>query len=331
MEDLAEDRRVGKAGIEGVKKVMGGGLDDGGEGLNLISVDVQEKEDLGREVRAIREDGRGEWVFTGFYGHPDTIKRRFSWELLARINTGKGTAWCVAGDFNEIFSQKEKVGGKMRVDHQMAQFQVALESNNLYDAGCVGNPFIWSNRHSDHTCIKERLDRFLVNVECKGIFRDVVVEGLVVRSSDHKAVLLSVVESERRLNKMCYVFKFEASWLKEEECKTMVERARRYSQFLDLRVTSTMNDDLQKPFTREEVEIALRQMGPYKSLGPDGYNACFYQVCWSTVGEDSEAALDFLNGDVWVEKGSPVQKWSYGEVDMGLVWKKMVERLKEED
>lgn len=57
-----------------------------------------------------------------------------------------------------------------------------------------------------------------------------------------------------------------------------------------------MNDDLQKPFTREEVEIALRQMGPYKSLGPDGYNACFYQVCWSTVGEDSEAALDFLNG-----------------------------------
>lgn len=52
MEDLAEDRRVGKAGIEGVKKVMGGGLDDGGEGLNLISVDVQEKEDLGREVRA---------------------------------------------------------------------------------------------------------------------------------------------------------------------------------------------------------------------------------------------------------------------------------------
>lgn len=40
-------------------------------------------------------------------------------------------------------------------------------------------------------------------------------------------------------------------------------------------VTPKMKEDLQKTFTREEVEVALKQMVPFKSPGPDGYNAYF--------------------------------------------------------
>lgn len=39
-----------------------------------------------------------------------------------------------------------------------------------------------------------------------------------------------------------------------------------------------MNDDLLKPFTREEVQTTLFQMVPFKALGPNGYGACFYQT-----------------------------------------------------
>lgn len=51
-------------------------------------------------------------------------------------------AWCVASDFNEILCQSEKFGGKMRVEYQMARFREALENNELYDAGYVGNMFV---------------------------------------------------------------------------------------------------------------------------------------------------------------------------------------------
>ncbi|XP_042983268.1 uncharacterized protein LOC122312670 [Carya illinoinensis] len=50
-------------------------------------------------------------------------------------------------------------------------------------------------------------------------------------------------------------------------------------------VTSSMNEQLSKVFTREEVEAAVRNMAPYKSPGPDGFEACFYQEHWHLIGE----------------------------------------------
>lgn len=35
--------------------------------------------------------------------------------------------------------------------------------------------------------------------------------------------------------------------------------------------------------------------------------------------------------DVWVEVGSPVQKWPSGEVDLGQIWGKVVERFGEDE
>ena len=38
-----------------------------------------------------------------------------------------------------------------------------------------------------------------------------------------------------------------------------------------------MNEMLCQPFTPEEVEVALFQMGPNKALGEDGFTAGFFQ------------------------------------------------------
>lgn len=48
-------------------------------------------------------------------------------------------------------------------------------------------------------------------------------------------------------------------------------------QFIKPVVTAEMNHNLIGSFSREEVEIALKQMAPLKALGPDGMRPIFFQ------------------------------------------------------
>lgn len=62
------------------------------------------------------------------------------------------------------------------------------------------------------------------------------------------------------------------------------------------KVISSMNEKLLRGFSKEEVEVAVFQIGPLKSHGPDDFGACFYQKFWSTVGDEvCNAILNFLN------------------------------------
>ncbi|XP_035544552.1 uncharacterized protein LOC118347963 [Juglans regia] len=136
--------------------------------------------------------GEDDWLLTGFYGNPDASKREKSWELLKELKPQEGIAWCVVGDFNEIISQDEKVGGRERSEGQMTRFREGLEWAGLYDMGWIGNKFTWSNGHEDHTFIKERLDRGVANQRWMCRFMERMVEILGTQVSDHKALVLTV-------------------------------------------------------------------------------------------------------------------------------------------
>jgi hypothetical protein len=61
-----------------------------------------------------------------------------------------------------------------------------------------------------------------------------------------------------------------------------------------------MNAALLKPFVAKEVVVALGQMHPLKSPGPDGFSACFYQRSWDIVKKEvCKSVLDFLNHDIF--------------------------------
>lgn len=50
------------------------------------------------------------WFLTGFYGHPETSKRKESRALMSFLKPPNNQAWCVVGDFNGILSQGENRG-----------------------------------------------------------------------------------------------------------------------------------------------------------------------------------------------------------------------------
>jgi hypothetical protein len=71
-------------------------------------------------------------------------------------------------------------------------------------------------------------------------------------------------------------------------------------QGLETRVTDTMNAQLLRKFEASEVDMALSQMQPLKSPGPDGFAASFYQRSWATVRADvCQAVLSFLNDGIF--------------------------------
>jgi hypothetical protein len=62
---------------------------------------------------------RHNWRFTRFYGHPETAKRKITWQLLHHLSSFQPTPWLRVGDINEITHQTEKYGASTRSRGQM--------------------------------------------------------------------------------------------------------------------------------------------------------------------------------------------------------------------
>ena len=61
-------------------------------------------------------------------------------------------------------------------------------------------------------------------------------------------------------------------------------------------VTKEMNSNLTRDFTKQEVDLALKEMAPLKASGPDGMPPLFFQSFWPLIGDEVfKAVLDCLN------------------------------------
>lgn len=101
----------------------------------------------------------------------------------------------------------------------MESFRSVLEKGNLSNLGWRGNKFTWSNQHVDETFTKERLDKVVANPCWAQIFRKYWVEVLTGRSSNHRPLLLIMNKKGMKAWRGRKVFRYEASWAKEEDCQ----------------------------------------------------------------------------------------------------------------
>lgn len=100
-------------------------------------------------------------------------------------------SWIVGSDFNKIVKYEEKHEGHQRLEHQMQQFQDALDYCHLQDLGFYGNIFTWYNGREDNASISEQLNHFVANKEWQAAYPHWQVSHITVAYSDHASILLS--------------------------------------------------------------------------------------------------------------------------------------------
>lgn len=84
------------------------------------------------------EDNFETCFLTGIYGQPDTAKCHETWSIIGSLQMDSDKAWLPFGDFNEILSNREKRGGRVRLERQMSAFKTSLDDCELHDLGFKG-------------------------------------------------------------------------------------------------------------------------------------------------------------------------------------------------
>jgi hypothetical protein len=192
-----------------------------------IDVELRWKGRMHIDVNITETDGF-KWGLTGIYGEPKQDKREETWRLLRTLHHQSDFPWLCIGDFNEIMFSFEKQGGIPRPQICMDRFRDALNFCNLNDLGFEGDIFTWRNNNFRvDGYIRERLDRDVANpIWCARFPCYKVVNGNP-EHSDHRPIMVETGEVARsrwcgsgEVNK-----RFEARWLLEEDCDTIVTNA----------------------------------------------------------------------------------------------------------
>ena len=131
------------------------------------------------------------WMISLLYGPPNRNNRGTFWEDVDKVGDAFNGGWLCLGDFNHVFSQADKKGGKPVATPSNGGPNVVIDKNGLIDLQFSGNPYTWSNKREGLANIKERLDRGFANERWRFIFPRATVKHVPASSSDHSPIVLN--------------------------------------------------------------------------------------------------------------------------------------------
>lgn len=171
-------------------------------------------------------DNQGrQWRFSGIYGHPTREQRHNTWCLLRRLSALFTLPWCCAGDFNEILSYEEKIGGSDRTRASMDDFRDCLDACELRELETYGEQMTWDNRRAGCANVQERLDRVVVNLPWADLFQTARVSSLDFWGSDHRVIQISLEAPEPCGRRGIPRFRYEPWWMKDNDCESVIRQA----------------------------------------------------------------------------------------------------------
>ncbi|KAK4286586.1 hypothetical protein QN277_003122 [Acacia crassicarpa] len=157
------------------------------------------------------------FLLTCVYALPHSGLRMTLWDKLKLLAGRINLPWAVWGDFNDILTPNERIGGAGVSHGRINWFQNRTQECNLVDLGASGPKFTWKGpRIRGFSRLFERLDRVFANLALIAQFPNCSVKNLPrTRFSDHNPILLNlgVLVKVRRNNP----FRFEAMWMAHDD------------------------------------------------------------------------------------------------------------------
>ena len=83
------------------------------------------------------------WLLSLVYGPLIYSEKCQFWESISKMGEVFNGAWLCMGDFNQVWSQADKLGGTPIADSSSGGPQSVIEENGLIDMMFSGNPFTW--------------------------------------------------------------------------------------------------------------------------------------------------------------------------------------------
>ena len=136
-----------------------------------------------------------------------------SWEALEKVGNAFGGALACIEDFNLVFSQEEKRGGRPVAGSSRDKPRKVINNNVLIDIHFSGNPFTWSNIRDRLANIKEMLDRVFSNDKWRILFPKVAMRHILASTFNHSPILLLSKGEDRNIKRP---FKFEEAWTRDK-------------------------------------------------------------------------------------------------------------------
>lgn len=153
------------------------------------------------------------------YGPPIEGDRMRVWNQIRTIATSMVDSWLCVGDFNDLISQSEKMGGNPRIFRRILNFQSFVSDCGLSDLEAKGARYTWYNQRLGDTHIKEKIDKAMGNL----LMRDEFPKALIIHkeplASDHHILLVLLNYTGIKTPK---AFKFEVNWATNPEFKELM-------------------------------------------------------------------------------------------------------------
>ncbi|KAF5204974.1 Dnase i-like superfamily protein, partial [Thalictrum thalictroides] len=149
-----------------------------------------------------------EGYITFIYAKNDKNRRRLLWLDLINLGNSMRDPWCVAGDFNNVLSANEKVGGDVVHPRDTMYFEDCVIKCGITDINASGFFYTWSNKSPGTARIMTRIDRVMVNQAWTSMFPNCGAEFLPSGVSDHSPAKLVWYDFVKKAGP----FRFSNAW-----------------------------------------------------------------------------------------------------------------------
>ncbi|XP_062014121.1 uncharacterized protein LOC133730577 [Rosa rugosa] len=153
-------------------------------------------------------------MLTGIYASPCNTSRSNLWSYLDNLANRVKLPGLIVGDFNELLSYSDKIGGSQH--YRFGGMQDWVCRNGLIDMGYQGADYTWKNNF-----VKERLDRGFCSCDWRLLFPDACIMHLARMKSDHCPILVKLNHNSRTTRRNS-PFRFHAMWMQHESYMDMV-------------------------------------------------------------------------------------------------------------